>query len=215
LKGIGSVYGSARAPRGHGGGFGPHLIPKEGSQTAYWAIKDLGGGNSLRQCAFRGKTRVARLLCIDPALGDTHWTLEVEHPRRQRKRICYVDENDKLYDFTISQLPVVFLTQAQGGREWYMLRKFRVTGSVASHILHMLQSHQVEAGINETCEVVTRVLDFFHINAKKKAAAVINSEEVVEDTKTFLLQKGMVWLRAYVKAKGFSPGSWNKEHSLS
>jgi hypothetical protein len=132
------VFGSQMKPRGEkGNAFKSISMPKkESSLSAYWAVAAIPNG-SLYELAFRSSNRISLLLCNEPVLSGNRWSMIVRHP--QPKRLV-INCTEQCEDETVIDMGRNELTINQGGREWFQLRKFKITGSVAAgavaHLAH-------------------------------------------------------------------------------
>jgi hypothetical protein len=132
------VFGSQMKPRGEkGNAFKSITMPKkESSLSAYWAEAAIANG-TLYELAFRSSNRISLLLCNDPILDGRRWSMIIRHPQPTRLVINYSEQHEEPL---VPKIGGQELTINQGGREWFQLRKFKITGSVAAgavaHLAH-------------------------------------------------------------------------------
>jgi hypothetical protein len=126
------------------------VIPENGCQTAYLASR-LIDGNKLFFTGYRNGTgRVVFFATSAPNLAGTKWSIVLQKQCERRKYLSPMIERDYIdYGEDASADVVVWkevfctdqalneLTESQGTPEWFLLRKFSITSTVAKAVLDM------------------------------------------------------------------------------
>jgi hypothetical protein len=136
---------------------GPHRVSvqEKGTMASYWAVKTGKGGVKQYALAHRsGLGRVALLHTTDVEVGPGRFTLITKgHSSRQPGPI-------QLQCFESN---VVILTETQRSPEWFLLRKFRITGTGAFALWKHLAKDTITTA--EIHHDIATIIDTFGISA--------------------------------------------------
>lgn len=112
-------------------------IAEKGVKTAYWASKklpavkatDTAAGTAYALAYRSGLGKVATCYTTDRAFGPGRWSYICTPPKTQS--VSNIDSLFEAFECGIQKL-----TETQRTPDWFLMRKFRITGSTASRIFH-------------------------------------------------------------------------------
>jgi hypothetical protein len=102
--------------------------------------------------------RVVLMHTTDASLGPGRFTLITQ--RQNEAKIRYFSDDDPVIRYIQT---VIRLTESQRTPEWFLLRKFRITGTGA-YAVWMLLSSYPDADRDENINAVLRVLNLLRHN---------------------------------------------------
>ena len=139
------------------------LVQEKGSMASYWAVKTTPSGRQQYALAHRnGLGRVVLIQTMDPNLGPGRYTL-ITKSNKQAK-IWFRMKDDTVPDYALGKTSnVTMLTESQRTPAWFLLRKFRITGT-GSYSTWRLISNLHRGDGNELDENFVAVLDFLRLD---------------------------------------------------
>ena len=130
------------------------LIAEKGTMAAYWAVKGTGRQKQFALAHRSGLGRVVLMHTTDVDLGPGRYTLITRNG--ECAKIRYFNPSDIVIPYITSS--VHMLTETQRTPEWFLLRKFRITGTGAFSVWKLLNAAGSGSGIDENVEAVIRTL---------------------------------------------------------
>ena len=112
------------------------IISNEGPKCDYWAVKEVKTGRPIKrisifQMLYRDlKLKAVQMTTTVEKYGPGHWSFISKRKKDDVPDSPNSDENFRFFHENIVQL-----TSAQGRPDWFIMRLFRITGSVACRVL--------------------------------------------------------------------------------
>ena len=158
----------------HAGPF-RQLIQEKGTMAAYWAVRGTGGNKQFALANRSGLGRVVLMHTTDETLGPGRYTLITQ--RGENAKVRYWNDEDPVMPYIQT---IQMLTESQRTPEWFLLRKFRITGTSA-YVLWMLLArknvdHQHDENITAVLKML-RLLQSTHGNDTAVDVAVVYTHE--------------------------------------
>ncbi|KAI2505553.1 hypothetical protein MHU86_8889 [Fragilaria crotonensis] len=136
------------------------LIQEKGTMAAYWAVKGTGRQTQYALAHRSGMGRVVLMHTTDEALGPGRYTLITRDGKNAT--IKYARDDDVVIPYLLqSSSPpgVIMLTESQRTPEWFLLRKFRITGTGAYGIWKFISSSTMNDDLlDENMNAVIQIL---------------------------------------------------------
>ena len=135
------------------------LIQEKGTMAAYWAVKGTGRQTQYALAHRSGMGRVVLMHTTDEALGPGRYTLITRDGKNAT--IKYARDDDVVIPYLLqSSSPpgVIMLTESQRTPEWFLLRKFRITGTGAYGIWKFISSSMNDDLLDENMNAVIQIL---------------------------------------------------------
>ncbi len=133
------------------------LIQEKGTMAAYWAVKGTGRQTQYALAHRSGLARVVLMHTTDDALGPGRYTLITRTGKRTT--VKYQHDNDVVLPYLQSTSPgIILLTESQRTPEWFLLRKFRITGTGAYGIwkyISNMSADLVDENMNAVIEILS------------------------------------------------------------
>jgi SAP domain len=166
------------------------LIQEKGTMAAYWAVRGTAGNKQFALANRSGLGRVVLMHTTDEALGPGRYTLITQ--RGENAKIKFWSDMDPVMQYIDT---VVMLTESQRTPEWFLLRKFRITGTSAYAVLKVLARN---TGVgDENINAVLRILSLqrTHVDEPVVDEVVYTherlSEMVVSDLRVICRNKNL------------------------
>ena len=138
------------------------LITEKGTMAAYWAVKGTGQQKQFALANRSGLGRVVLMHTTDPDLGPGRYTLITRNG--ECSKIRYVNPSDIVIPYITSSVKI--LTETQRTPEWFLLRKFRFTGTGAYSVWKLLSSGSDR--LDENVDAVMNVLGLHRNNEQQQ-----------------------------------------------
>jgi len=129
------------------------LVQEKGTAAAYWAVRGTGRNKQFALANRSGLGRVVLMHTTDETLGPGRYTLITQ--RGVNAKIRFSSDDDPVMPY-LKKVPIM-LTESQRTPEWFLLRKFRITGTGA-YAIWMLLSRYPDVDRNENINAVLRIL---------------------------------------------------------
>ena len=153
------------------------LIQEKGTTASYWAVRNSGRNRQFALAHRSGLGRVVLMHTTDESLGPGRYTLITK--RRKDAAIRYAIDDDPVLSY-IQSGDVTRLTESQRTPEWFVLRKFRVTGTGAYAVWQLL-SRQYDQVHNENINAVLRVLSLGRAEREEIVDEVVYTHETLNE----------------------------------
>jgi hypothetical protein len=125
--------------------------------AAYWAVKGTGCQTQYALAHWSGLGRVVLMHTTDGALGPGRYTLITR--TEKRTTVKYQHDNDLVLPYLQSTSQgVILLTESQRTPEWFLLQKFRITGTGAYGIwkyISKMTANLLDENMNAVIEILS------------------------------------------------------------
>ena len=143
------------------------LIDEKGTAASYWAVKGTGRKKQFALANRSGLGRVVLMQTTDESLGPGHYTLISQ--RGESARLNFWGDDDPVEPYISHK--ITMLTESQRTPEWFLLRKFRITGTSANAVWMLYARKNVEDNDE-------------NVNAVLQTLSLLRTQHVNEETTT-------------------------------
>ena len=148
------------------------LIQEKGTAAAYWAVRGTGRNKPFALANRSGLGRIVLMHTTDETLGPGRYTLITR--RGESAKIKFWSDEDPVLP-CLERVPIM-LTESQRTPEWFLLRKFRITGTGAYAVWTVL-SRYPDVDRNENINAVLRILCLLRTHDDKAVDEVVYTHE--------------------------------------
>ena len=134
---------------------GPYrrLIQEKGTMAAYWAVRGTGENKQFALANRSGLGRVVLMHTTDETLGPGRYTLITQ--RGEHAKVKYWNDEDPVVPYIET---IDMLTESQRTPEWFLLRKFRITGTSAYAVWMLLARKDIANQHDKNITAVLQIL---------------------------------------------------------